>query len=149
MPNENNNRGLDEGPHWKAGIDNACTMDLPDISKHHHEHGTIENREMILTEIEKMLEMGMYDLPQECACLLDVNPDDLYHWDMSQQQYWLQTLTAARSAHRRQESLGEVQESSQGSSTHTSYGEMEVGAGARSNPLTGDQRGRYPRYKNH
>ena len=39
------------------------------ILKHHHEHGTkhLESREMILTEIEKMLEMGMQDLPQECA----------------------------------------------------------------------------------
>ena len=70
------------------------------ISKHHHEHGTkhLESREMILTEIEKG---NMQDLPQECACLLDVNPDDLYHWDMSQQQYWLQAMTAARSAHKR------------------------------------------------
>jgi hypothetical protein len=37
------------------------------ISKHHHdhEHGTkhLESREMILMKIEKMLEMGMQDLP--------------------------------------------------------------------------------------
>ena len=24
---------LDEGPHWKAGIDDACTMDLPEHLK--------------------------------------------------------------------------------------------------------------------
>ena len=103
------------------------------ISKLHHEHGTkhLESREMILTEIEKMLEMGMQDLPQECACLLDIDPEDLYHWDMSQQQYWLQAMTAVRSAHKRPESLGEAQASSQGGSTHTPYGEMEVGAVGR------------------
>ena len=54
-------------------------------------------------EIEKMLEMGMQDLSQECACLLEVDPADLYHWDMSQQQqYWLQAMTAAQAANTRQ-----------------------------------------------
>ena len=102
------------------------------ISKHHHEHGTkhLESREMILTEIEKMLEMGMQDLPQECACLLDIDPEDLYHWDMSQQQYWLQAMTAVRSAHKRPESLGDLQAGGKGGRTHTPYGELEVGTSA-------------------
>ena len=77
-----------------------------------------------------MLEMGMQDLPQECACLLDIDPDDLYHWDMSQQQYWLQAMTAVRSAHTRLESLGDLQAGGKGGRTHTPYGELEVGASA-------------------
>ena len=84
-------------------------------------------------EIEKMLEMGMQDLPQECACLLEVDPADLYHWDMSQ----LTTTTILAASHDSstgcQYSTGSTRGRQAGvipdGSTHTPYGEMEVGAG--------------------
>ena len=95
------------------------------ISKHHHEHGTkhLETKAMILTEIERMLETGIQDIPQECACLLEVSPEDLYSSDMSQQQYWLQAMTAACAS-----KANEERRQSQGiqAKTHTPYGEQEV-----------------------
>lgn len=67
-----------------------------------------------------------YNLPQECACLLEVDPADLYHWDMSQQQLQAMTAaqgTAAQAAHTRQEPQEEGQASGpDGPTTHTPYG---------------------------
>jgi len=70
------------------------------ITKHHHSNGTIKlaEREEVLSEIEKQLDLGIDVLPEESKFLLEIPPQELYSMRTDRQQYWLYAIQAARTA---------------------------------------------------
>ena len=73
------------------------------ISRHHHQHGLLEDadRQALLQEIDRYMQLAPEDVPEESQFLLEIDFDDLRTASNEKKSYWVHAIRAALVAGRR------------------------------------------------
>ena len=68
------------------------------MTKHHHTKGAklLHRKEAVLAEIERQLSIGISGLPEESACLLEIDTQTTSSMSLHQQEYWVAAVEASR-----------------------------------------------------